>query len=663
MSGIVGIFCRDVNEAPRGEVVPMLEAIAHRGPDGSRWLHRGRVELGNCMLHTTPESLQEDLPRFDPRRKLAIAADARIDNRSALVRALRLREGGSAATITDSDLILRAYERWGEDCVSHLVGDFVFAIWDESNQRLFCARDHLGVKPFYYHISDRHFLFGSEIKSVVAHDAVDERLFEQRLLDYLVNIKDQESTLYKEVYRLRPGHTITVTPDRAARRRYWKLEPPPQGETSSDADAVQRFRSLFEEAVRCRLRSAFPISSQLSGGLDSSFVTAVAHRFLRERGGGPLHTVSLVFGAVTACDETDYVRAVLDAGAGYAPSFVDADGVGPLTRLEDIYSVVDDGLVGGTHYLIWEMIREARAQGARVMLDGIDGDAAVMHGLERFTELAASGNWSAFAREATLTAARHARADHKQRFQRMLSDATAILRRYGYPVLDDYAANRQYVRFAKAALQIGRHFGISPYRLGRRFWRSLMPFARMRSGSADRRQGPTLDDYMVHPAHAGRIEARLRAQQEQAAPGASRTVRGAQAALLGSDSLAHALEVMDHYGAALGVELRHPFLDVRLLEFCVTLPAESSLCDGWTRSIMRHAMQGYVPDKVRLRVGKADLTQSWKPTLECWKPFLRTCRRYGRMWTKSRSGNILPRGTSSAMGSCFGCRLLQPWSL
>ena len=140
MSAIVGFYGRDGQPVDRADLERMTESLAHRGPDGAGVWHIGPVGLGHRMLWTTPESLHEQLPLTGKKGDLVITADARIDNRDELITALGLAQW-SHGEITDSELILRAYEQWGEDSPKRLLGDFAFAIWDERRQELFCARD------------------------------------------------------------------------------------------------------------------------------------------------------------------------------------------------------------------------------------------------------------------------------------------------------------------------------------------------------------------------------------------------------------------------------------------------------------------------------------------------------------------------------------------
>src|SRR5476649_2651280 len=148
MSGIAGIYNLDGQPVDRARMQRMTDMMAYRGPDGMGCWIDGPVGLGHAMLHTTPESLREIQPLSDERSALCVTLDGRVDNRSELHAALQSK-GQPLRTDTDAELVLQAYACWGEDCPQHILGDFAFAIWDGRNRKLFCARDALGIKPFY----------------------------------------------------------------------------------------------------------------------------------------------------------------------------------------------------------------------------------------------------------------------------------------------------------------------------------------------------------------------------------------------------------------------------------------------------------------------------------------------------------------------------------
>ena len=192
-----------------------------------------------------------------------------MDNRTEL-RARLLRHGasGSALTRTPSSYCAHISVR-GEECPRFIIGDFAFAIWDGRRRQLFCARDFLGVKPFYYYTDGRRFLCGSELRQLFADASMPQRPNEAMIGEYLaVEISDLEETLYVGILRLPPAHWLIVTPGRLRKGRYWDFEPERTIRYRSDREYAEHFRTVFEEAVRCRLRSTGPIGAQLSGGVD-----------------------------------------------------------------------------------------------------------------------------------------------------------------------------------------------------------------------------------------------------------------------------------------------------------------------------------------------------------------------------------------------------------
>ena len=594
----------------------MIRTMPHRSPDGSAVWTGEAVGLAHGAFHTTPESLHEVLPLTNAAGTRAITADARIDNRTELIESLSIPT--RAEPVTDSELILAAYEAWGEACLDHLVGDFAFAIWDGPGRRLFCARDHFGVKPFYYHHRPgAAFFFGTEIKAILAA-GVPGRLNETRVADYLVGMReDPEITIYEEVWRLPAAHALTVSETGLRVRRYYELAPAegvPQD--ASDDWYDERFRELFTEAVRCRVRSAFPVGSQLSGGMDSSAVTCVARDVLQEEG-RDLHTFSLVFEETKECDERPYIDAVTAQG-GTIPHFVSGDAAGPLSNLDEVYDCLDDGLVGGTQHLVWALIQASRAAGTRVVLDGVDGDNVISHGELYLKELVEAGDWAGFAHEIRAMERLYAGADHVHTFERNLGQPDTVFNAYAAPYLRDRAERGPWWRFLRDINAVSRHFSMSRGHLLGFYWgRMVRPYPLLRINRAWRartkvRARAALPE-VVDPAFAARIGLverldRFPSPEKQGLFG--RSVRETQRHLLGSARFGYALAMTDHVGAMSSVEIRHPFMDKRLIEFCLALPSRQSLRDGWTRLILRRALAYTLPEKVTWRVGKAWMTPS-----------------------------------------------------
>lgn len=602
MSGIVGIYYLDGRPVDRENLIKMVDILAHRGPDGADIWVNGCVGLGHRMLWTTPESLFEKLPYCNQTGDLVITADARIDNREELIAALQINNR-PADKIVDSELILAAYEKWGEDCPQHLLGDFAFAIWDERKQVLFCARDHMGVKPFYYYSSNNTFVFGSEIKAIFCLSGIPRRLNEVKIGEYLVSMSEDKSiTFYQDILRLPPACCISISLKGIQIRSYWSLDPERELKLGSNEEYAEALREVFTEAVRCRLRSAFPIGSHLSGGLDSSSVTCVARNLLAQHGTHQLHTFSNVFDAVPQCDERPFMNAVIAQG-GLKPHFIITDQTGPLSELEDIFQYQDQVFLGPNHYQIWIVNRAANKEGIRILLDGFDGDTTLSHGHYYLVELARSGNWATFARELNQLA------------RNLDGSIQAGLESYGFPFLEELSRQGKWRTLAKQTAEISKYFTITQKYLFLQYGlKPLVPsflkqFRRKLLGHDE----PIDNNYwIVNSQFEQEISLKKQVQAIVALKNSQKvTERKAHLQAINYGLITSLMETVDNYASAFNIEARHPFMDKRLLEFCLSLPSEQKLSQGWTRLIMRRAMTNILPQKVQWRAKKTNLSPSF----------------------------------------------------
>jgi asparagine synthase (glutamine-hydrolysing) len=276
LSGIVGIYRRNGAPMERALLQSLVDALAFRGPDSRECWMEGSIGLGHAMLRTTRESLGERQPAGLEGR-FWIVADARLDSRAELIGELQRSGRVVRANAPDSELILHAYASWGTPCVEHLRGDFSFAVWDARNKRLFCARDHFGIKPFYYVQHAELFIFSNTLNCLRMHPGVSGELNDAAIGDFLLfglNYNNA-TTSFRDIQRLPPAHTVTVSGLGTQTRRYWT--PPTDGRIrySKPEEYVENFRSLLQAAVGDRLRWD-RVGLLLSGGLDSSSIAAVA---------------------------------------------------------------------------------------------------------------------------------------------------------------------------------------------------------------------------------------------------------------------------------------------------------------------------------------------------------------------------------------------------
>ncbi|MGH7721169.1 MAG: lasso peptide isopeptide bond-forming cyclase, partial [Gemmatimonadaceae bacterium] len=431
MGGIAGVWYLDGRPTTREIAGRLEEAVRHRGPDaGGSWAGE-EVALAQRLLWTTPQSLSEHGPHASTEGRVVLCADLRIDNRGELLDACGVR-GPERAAIGDVELLLMAYTLWGSRCPERLIGDFAFAVWDARRELLFCARDHVGVKPFFYHHAPgRVFAFASESKGVLAVHEVPRRLNEARLIDYIErSFDDKTATFYADILRLPPGHSLTVTRDGVRTSPYWSLDPTKELRLGAK-EYAPAFRELFVEAVRCRLRSAFPVGGMLSGGLDSSSIVCVARNLAAaEEPKIPLHSFSAVFDETPECDERPYIETVTAVG-GLQSHFIRADQVGPMDDLDRILWEQDEPFFAPNLFMHRALYAAARTAGVRVLLDGFDGDTAVSHGAKYLTELGAGGRWLTLGWEIAWLAWRSGRSPSSLVRKHVLSPLTpARIRRY-----------------------------------------------------------------------------------------------------------------------------------------------------------------------------------------------------------------------------------------
>lgn len=570
MSAIVGFLGLDGRPARAEEIERMVDILAHRGPDGRAIWCEGSTGFGHRMLHTIPESLHEDLPFA--RDGLVITADARIDNRDELISTLGLVEHPSV-NISDSQLILAAYEKWGEQCPEKLLGDFVFGIWDQQSQVLFCARDYFGVRPFYYyHSPGQFFTFSSEIKALFQLSKVPCSLNEIRIGDYLAIMPgDKAITFYQDIFRLPPAHSLTVSSKGIRLQEYWSMDPTYELRLSSDQEYAEAYLDVFSKAVRCRMRSAFPIGSALSGGLDSSSIVGVAREYLKQQGKPPLKTFSGVFDEVPESDERPYINAVVDQG-GIEPHFVRADRISPLVEWERVIWHQEEPIWTPNLFMHWGLYSSARQQGVRGFLDGFLGDNVVCHGWEHLMDLAYNWRWISLFKEINGVVKRQPGYSRRQMIWRYLLECSLK------PRLSNL--------------------------LQKNSWR-------LRNSHF-----PAGLDSRINPDFSRRINFLQRYQTLQppppTPPGAARQ-RQYRDLIAGEIPLA--LEVSNKVASAFSLDGSYPFADRRVAEFCLATPSTQRVHDGFSRMIVRRALVNYLPEKVCWRSDKGDLSHNLKKGL------------------------------------------------
>lgn len=560
MSGICGIFRLDGAE-PQG-IEAMTALLERRGPDGTHHFRDGPCALGHTLLATTPEALHEVLPLTHAETGCTITADVRLDNREVLIPALGL--SGETRVIGDGELILLAYLKWGQGCLDHFLGDFAFAIWDPRVRQVFAARDQMGMKQLIHcHVDGKVWAFASEPRAVLAAPDVPKIINEGRIADFLEGYLegiDFTSTFFEGVSRLPPAHYVIVDAAGLRIRRYWTLTPGPMLKLESEEAYAAAFLEVFTDAVRCRLRAPEgAIGSMLSGGMDSGSVVAVAARLLAAEGRRPLQTFSGVGPDADTCIET---RSILASAtmSGLRPQLLDWSKIaGVHKELDELVRNSQDAFDSKAVLTRW-LYLAANREGVRVMLDGVAGDIA-LHDQNRIAWLLREGNLFKAVREAQYESAFHGN-----------GWTTWLALRAGLVTA----------------------LGFSWVRTLRQSWRTF--------------RGTSQQSHYMNDAFVRRVDLDSRIRKaELIRPSRSSTFKQERVLGFTGPSIVVARESHDRIAAERAIEPRDPFLDLRVVEFCVRLPPRLLGAAGWPKRMLRIGMAGLLPDEVRWRRGKEHL--------------------------------------------------------
>lgn len=578
MSALAGFLNLDSAPADPRIVGAQLTRLKARGPDGSGVFTDGPVALGHALLSITPESVAETSPWRSADGQRVIAFDGRLDHREDLCAALGVTH--SERNVPDPELILRAHEKWGAECVARLEGEFAFALWNHRQQELFCAGDAFARREFYYHCSGTRFAFASAIRGVLTVPGVPRELDELALASLLGGLPNPEGrTLYAGIIRLLGGRTLTVRPGGQPQlHQYWRITMEPEILLATPEDYVGMLRELVERALRSAMRTHHPVAVTLSGGLDSTGLACLAARDLAPQG-RRLITLSNVLpkdyqGSGWRYEESRYI---LDALARY-PNMDPQWAYGlkfPVVEFNDTYYDRQDQPDTDTKsYRSAELVQLAEQRGARILLGGMLGEmAATCTGAGHLEQLARAGRWLELARQIRL----QARA-------RQLP-ATGILRG---EVLRPLAPS----------------------------WLSRLHDARRHGRSEVAGELPA-----KLPIHAD-FAARMNLMERRRAAGkASKPDQDARRSRLwktnsgrpvsGNDWVAH---------HAPGLEAPQPLVDRRLWEWCHRVPVGEFIRDGMPRGLYRRALKDVLPESILSRTTKGRFAPDYQDRLVACLP-------------------------------------------
>ena len=557
MSGIAGLLRFDGRTVTRHDLERVANSLRQYGPDRSDITASESIGLVHVLMRMTPEDQFDSQPWQGASGSL-ITADVRLDNRDDVLARIGITPRDAMAW-ADARVLLTAWEKLGDDIWPTLRGPFAAAIWDPRSRALTLARDHLGLNVVMWHKSKRFFAFATMPNGLFALDSVPRELSEEKLADFLVlNHADHETTIYRNIFRVAPAHVMQVTQDGSIQqRRYWSPDEIKPIRLSSDAEYADGLRVCLDRAVRRQMRSAHPIGSLLSGGLDSSSVSVLAARALAEKNqrlatftGVPRRGFDGPVPSGHYADETRYVDAIQSAARNIDVTYVRNEEGDDFAELERFFIALE-GPVRNPTNLGWVLaiLRLARSQGRRVLLGGLYGNSTI--------------SWNGWSQAV----------GHLKR-GRLL---TAYRQWHLYYRRTSYS---RWVALRKLFIE-----PMVPERLGN--W-------------ADRRRRPNRiaawqDHAAIRPDFAAAMAVDDRAQKA----GHDFLYRMRQ------DERMKSLAQVDYVGdwhaaekAVTGVEVRDPTADIDVISYCFGVPPEQYLAEGIDRSLIRRAMWGLLPESV-----------------------------------------------------------------
>lgn len=558
MGRIVGIFNRDRRPITLSDVQALGAASTSPRSEGEDFWICGSFGIGHQYSRVTPESLTERQPLVSV-SGTAISFDGRLDNREDLFRLRRAHRLESEDSCSDAALILAAYERFGEAFASELNGDFALALFDSRRRQLFLARDVMGARPLHYCPLPGAVVFASQIASLLEHPGVSTCPDEDGIADLVLDKWDDgHHTCFKGIYSVPPGHVVAATIDALTLRRHWAFDPAREIRYRSADEYAECFRSLFEDAICRRLRSARSVAVSVSGGVDSSAIFCQAAA-LRQRGAASaaVHGISMAFPAGTAADEREFldeIDLVYNTRIRRLP-------VSELRLLADADNVVGHLEMPGVFWDAYgDVTAAARGMECSVLLDGYFGDQ-MLFGRHYLVDLARRGRW------------RKVHHDLRQ-FSEWMTDAAGFF----WP---DFRA-----AFLRSLAPRWLFEAAKKRATGWRLARYPACYAR-----------PLLDRLLDR--QMSRYETRLRFASRHAEEYYRQATAG--------HDLVH-VEQQSRIGLMHGVQVCHPFRDRDLVAFLMAIPGEAVNREGIPKGLLRRALGSILPEAIRNRRWKADFT-------------------------------------------------------
>ncbi|MEK3796897.1 asparagine synthase-related protein [Peribacillus sp. FSL H8-0477] len=562
MSAIACIYQSNKEPVPIEYINGMMGSLQKYPSDDIQVWHKENLFFGCHAQWITPESIGEQLPYYDYERQLVITSDAIIDNRKELFNLLKI-ETNRRKMIPDSQLILLAYCKWGQECPKYLIGDFAFIIWDQRQHKLFGARDFSGSRTLYFHRQNNKFAFCTTIAPILALPYVNKLLNDQWIAEFLAipgmnDAVDTSITPYQNIEQVPPGHCFSIKEDLMRFSRYFSLTNEKQLDLKTNEEYEEAFRHIFQNAVTARLRTHHQVGAHLSGGLDSGAVVSFASKALKKESKA-LHTFSSIppsgfkdwTSKNTIADERPYIQSTVDYVGNIQEKYYDFAETNPLSEIDELleYIEIPYKFFANSNW-INGIFRESSNSGVGVLLNGGRGNLSVSWGpvFNYYAVLLKKLKWIRLYRELN----QYSKRVGGNRLRRV-----PYISRIAFPLINRVFPTETFKY---------------PTIINQELAKKTDVFSKLEEHGIQQVSTP------YHP----NINKVRRQHFEEAYTWNATGTLGAKLSLRYS------------------VWKRDPTNDLNVIRFCLSIPDKQFVQDGFDRSLIRRSMADYLPDKVRL---------------------------------------------------------------
>jgi len=561
MSGIASILNISNKDSKPADVRKLIDPLSFRGKDKINFISEGPLSMLQCMFIATEEDKKEILPskHIDP--SIMIASDSRIDNREELINLLNINN----LDLTDSEIIVHAYKRWRLNIGKYLIGAFAIIIYDFDREELFCIRDQIGFRPLYYTLTEDKLIVSSSIDSIKKELGLKVSINKKRIIDYLLfSCGKKDETFFEEIHKLPKASFLSYKDSNLEIKEYYNLNDLKKKKLPFSEDYSKEFKEIFFEVIKSQMRTPNKkIVSALSGGLDSTSITRTLAHLNTDNS---IESISAIFKGLKGeakekTDELEYMKSAMSKN--FKSNFIELKNIGPISSLESSQKYHDVPVSAINGYVHIPMLMKAKELGSKVLFDGFDGDTVISHGLEKLYDYS-----------------------RKLKYLTLYKERKKVDRIYGFKTSKSWIIKNYIIKpLIPLRIDYYRKFLFNK----KSFPGNLFELFTKKVKKQIKGFSYIKNFYGFYPYQY------------------SSSAKNFHIRAINYPIWEYGIEMIETHALEQGIEMRFPFFDLRLIEFCVCLPLEEKNKNGINRHILRKAMKGIVPEKILNRLDKSNI--------------------------------------------------------